>query len=163
MHKLSHHYCVCGGDWETSQENRNVFLRRYQGWRKKTIAIQDGGRVIHPAKPTCTHSYWKTNLHLLTLNKKRGIRVSRCRFGTKIIFPAKPTSTHTYWKKTIRVSRCRFGGINISTANFTSTCFYSDFHAKRVVAGKIVLQFPIRLISSLFPNILGNYVLPCGG
>jgi hypothetical protein len=56
--------------------------------------------------------------------------VSRCRLGTKIIFPAKPTSTHTYWKKAIGVSRFRFGGINISPTNFTSTCFYSDFHVK---------------------------------
>jgi hypothetical protein len=33
-------------------------------------------------------------------------------------------------KRAIRVSRCRVGGLNNSPANFTSTCFYSDFHAK---------------------------------
>ncbi len=104
----------------TSWENRYLFLRGYQGSWKKTIAIQDGGRIIFPAKPTSTHSYWKTNLHLLTLIRKQAIRVSRCRFGAKIIFPPKPTSTHSYWKMNlhlltligkwaIRVSICRFG------------------------------------------------------
>jgi hypothetical protein len=41
-----------------------------------------GGRIILPAKPTSTHSSWKTG---------------RCRFGGRIIFPAKPTSTHSSW------------------------------------------------------------------
>ncbi len=54
----------------------------------------------------------QTYIYLLTLNKKRAIRVSRCRFCMKF-FPPKPTSTHTYWEKAIRVSRCRFGGINM--------------------------------------------------
>ncbi len=67
---------------------------------KKTIAIQDGGRIIFSAKPASTHSYWKTNLHLLTHNRKRAIRVRRCRFGAKIIFPTKPKSTHSYGKRT---------------------------------------------------------------
>jgi hypothetical protein len=53
--------------------------------------MQNGGRIIFPAKPASTHSSWKT---------------SRCRFGGRIIFPAKPTSTHSSWK----TSRCRFGG-----------------------------------------------------
>jgi hypothetical protein len=44
------------------------------------------------------------------------------------------------------VSKCRFGRINISPTNFTSTCFYSDFHAKQVgvhLAGKIILKSPL--------------------
>ena len=65
---------------------------------EENLAIQDVGRIIFPAKPTSTHSYWKRNLHILTLIGKRAIRVSRCRIGAKFIFPAKPTSTHSYWK-----------------------------------------------------------------
>ncbi len=87
--------------------SRYLFLSRYQGSRKKTIAIQDGGKIIFPAKPTSTHSYWKTKLHLLTLNKKQAIRVSRCRFGAKIMFPAKPTSTNSYGKRTYIHSHLR--------------------------------------------------------
>ncbi len=90
----------------------------------KTSRCRFGGRIIFPAKPTSTHSSWKTN---------------RCRFGGKIIFPAKPTSTHSYWI----TSRCRFGGIKKSPSNFTSTCFCSDFHAKQVdvkLVGKIIVK-----------------------
>ncbi len=102
-------------------------------------------RENYSAKPTSTHSYWKTNLHLLTLNKKRAIGVSRCRFGA--IFFFRQTYIYSlFLEKAIRVSRCRFGRINISPANFTSTCFYLDFHAKQVdvhLAGKIILKSPL--------------------
>ncbi len=46
-------------------------------------------------------------------------------------------------KQAIGVSRCRYCGINNSPPNFTSTCFYSDFHVKQVdvtLAGKIILK-----------------------
>ena len=119
----------------TSYENRYLFLRRYQGSRKKTIAIQDGGRIIFPAKPTSTHFYWKTNLHLLTLIRKWAIWVSRCMFGEKVIFPTEPISTHSYWKtnlhlltligkQAIRVSKSRFGAKIIFPAKPTSTHSY---------------------------------------
>jgi hypothetical protein len=60
-------------------------------------------------------------------------------FGGKNIFLAKPTPTHSCWK----MSRCRFGGINNSPTNFTSTCFYSDYHAKQVdvkLVGKNIVK-----------------------
>ncbi len=76
----------------------------------------------------------------------------------RYFFPTKPTSTHTYWKKAIRVSRCRFGGINISPANFTSTCFYSDFHAKQKTSrcsfgGKNYTEVPSQYTKQLLPNL----------
>jgi hypothetical protein len=55
------------------------------------------------------------------------------------IFPAKPTSSHSSWK----TSRFEVGGINNSPTNFTSTCFYLDFHAKQVdvnLARKIIMK-----------------------
>ncbi len=85
------------------------------------------------------------NLHLLTLNKKQAIRVSRWRFGVKF-FSCQTYIYSQLLEKVIRVSRCRFGGINISPTNFTSTCFYSDFHAKQVdvhLAGAIILKSPL--------------------
>ncbi len=90
----------------------------------KWVKGRFSGRIISLAKPTSTHSSWK---------------MSRCRFGGNIIFPAKPISTHPY----LKTSRCRFGGMNNSTANFTSACFYSDFHSKQVdvkLVGKIIMK-----------------------
>jgi len=63
------------------------------------MAIQDGGRIISPNKPTSTHSYWKTNLHLPTLNRKQAIRMSRdVGLAQKLFFP--PTSAHSYGTQT---------------------------------------------------------------
>jgi hypothetical protein len=115
-----------------------------------------GGRIIFPAKPTSTHSYWKTsrcrfggqiiflppNLHLLTLLRKQ-VNVG---LAGKLFFPPNLHLLTPIGKQAIRVSRCRFGRINNSPANFTSTCFYSDFHAKRVdvnLAGKIIVKFSL--------------------
>ncbi len=112
----------------------------HSSWKRSRCRF--GGRFFPPAKPTSTHSSWKTN---------------RCRFGRRIIFL--PPNLHLLtllgnWvdvglagklfsppnldlltligKQAIRVSRCRFDRINNSPANFTSTHFYSDFHAKWV-------------------------------
>jgi hypothetical protein len=55
------------------------------------------------------------------------------------------------------VSRCRFGGINNSPANFTSTYFYSDFHAKQVdvkVAGNIILKSSLNASNNHQPTIV---------
>ncbi len=55
------------------------------------------------------------------------------------------------------MSSFRFGGINNSPANFTSTCFYSDFHAKPVdvkLAEKIILKSSLNTLNNHQPTII---------
>jgi hypothetical protein len=69
--------------------------------------------------------FWP-NLHLLTLIGKP-VDVG---LAGELFFKPNLHLLTLIGKQEIRVSRCRFGGINNSPTNFTSTCFYSDFHAK---------------------------------
>ncbi len=87
--------------------------------------------------------FFPPNLHLLTLIGKRAIRWVDIGLTRKLFFLPNLHLFTLIGKQAIRVSRCRFGGINNSPANFTSTCIYSDFHAKWVdvmLAGKIILK-----------------------
>jgi hypothetical protein len=72
--------------------------------------------------------FFPPNLHLLTLLEKQ-VDVG---LAAELFFSAK-------------------GRINNSPANFTSTCFYSDFHAKQVdvkLAGKIILKASLNTLNN---------------